>query len=521
VKRIFALLFLLGIPILALAYDTPVALVGTTVASSMKTISNELQTLAIRLLFSFLVLQWVIDGYGMLGTDTDISSLLGKAAKAFVWAMFCLWLLDSSSSGDGQTNLGHFMRTFVDYFLKKASEWAGSSGGSFDAVDILEIGLVAYGKITIAVVKTTATNVVNLAAAVAVPGLTFITALMVFTTSAVIIACCAYIALKVFMVKLQVAIFICMSPLSVAMLGLKGLREQGFAPLKAILGLVYRIIILAAIVSTMKTVADSFAGIIDEQAIGIAADIWTPILGGMFGFILLAFLTHKADELASSLASGSITMGSGDIASSIATGVAAGMAGGAALSAMQAAAGGQGLLSALSGMGGGGLGLPKLGVTNATPDLGSGGVGDAPRKAGSPSLSRGDNAEAGNAQAGGVNAESGTTGIDNDDADSAGSTTNAPTGSESEAPAPFAGGVPNRLPEDVAAESRKAERDAARAERRAAASGSGETASIGGAPKPPVREALQTLGRHAGELNRQLSNDKSTTHISIDHRHHD
>ena len=515
-KKLLFLIFTLCMASLAFAYDSPSDLVGATLQTSLTTISNELQTLAIRLLFSFLVLQWVIDGYGMLGTDTDISSLVGKAAKAFTWAMFCLWLLDTSSTGDGLSNLGHFMRSTIDYFIGKASEWAGSSGGSFDAVDILEIGLVAYGKITIAVVKTTATNVVNLAAAVAVPGLSFITALMVFSTSAVIIACCAYIALKVFMVKLQVAIFVCMAPFSVAMLGLKGLREQGFAPLKAILGLVYRIIILAAIVSTMKAVADNFAGIIDEQAVGIAADIWTPIMGGMFGFILLAFLTHKADELASSLASGSITIGTGDIASSIATGVAAGMAGGAALSAMQAAAGGQGLLGALNSMGMGGLGLPKLGVANATPDLGSGGVGDAPRKSGSPSLSK-----TANAESGGADAASGTASADSDDdADSAGST-NAPTRSESEAPAPFSGGVPNRLPEDVAAESLKAERDAARAERRAAASGSGETAGIGGAPKHPVREALQTLGRHAGELNRQLSNDKSTTHISIDHRHHD
>ena len=167
------------------------------------------------------------------------------------------------------------------------------------------------------------------------------------------------------------------------------------------------------------------------------------------------------------------------------------------------------------------MGLPKLGVTNATPDLGSGGVGDAPRKSVSPSLSKNENAASGGDMGGGSNAEARTAGEDSEDADSAGSTS-APTRSESEAPTPFSNGVPNRLPEDVMADARKAERDAARAERRAAASGgSGETASIGGAPKPPVREALQALGRHAGELNRQLANDKSTTHISIDHRHHD
>lgn len=368
-KKILIGALTLCVPVVAWAYDTPSDLVGNALTASTTTIMNQLQTLAIRLLFSFLVLQWVIDGYGMLGTDTDVSALIPKLAKAILWGMFCLWLLSESASGDGLSNLGHFMRSTVDFFLLKASEWAGVNGGSFDTADILEIGLVAYGKITIAVVKSTATNAVNLAAAVALPGLTFVMALMVFATSMIILACCAYIALKVFMVKLQIAIFICMSPLSVAMLGLKGLREQGFAPLKATLGLIYRIIILAAIVSTLKVVGDNFASIIDSQGVGIIKDVWTPILGGLFGFLLLAFLTHKADELASSLASGSITMGTGDLASSVATGVAAGMAGGAAMAAMQAATGGKGMVDTVKA-----LAMPELGMSNASAGAGRGGL---------------------------------------------------------------------------------------------------------------------------------------------------
>lgn len=368
-KKILIVVCALCVTAVAWGYDTPSDLVGNILTASLTTISNQLQTVAIRLLFAFLVLQWVIDGYAMLGTDTDVSALVAKTAKAVLWAMFCLWLLADAGTGDKLSNLGYFMSSSVGYFLKKAGEWAGINGGSFDSADILEIGLAAYGKITWAVVKSTATNAVNLAAAVAVPGLTFMTALMVFATSMIILACCAYIALKVFLVKVQIAIFICVSPLAVAMLGLKGLREQGFAPFKAVLGLIYRIVVLAALVSTLKDVADNFASIIDTQGVGIAKDIWTPILGGMFGFLLLAYLVHKADELASSLASGSITMGTGDLASSVATGVAAGMAGGAAMAAMQAATGGKSMVDTVKA-----LAMPEMGMSNASAGAGRGGL---------------------------------------------------------------------------------------------------------------------------------------------------
>lgn len=368
-KKILIVVCALCVTAVAWGYDTPSDLVGRILTGSLTTISNQLQAVALRLLFSFLVLQWVMDGYAMLGTDTDVSALIAKTAKTVLWAMFCLWLLADAGTGDKLTNLGYFMGSSVDYFLTKAGEWAGVNGGSFDSADILEIGLAAYGKITWAVVKSTATNAVNLAAAVAVPGLTFITALMVFATSMTIMACCAYIALKVFFVKVQIAIFICVSPLAVAMLGLKGLREQGFAPFKAVLGLIYRIVVLAALVSTLKDVADNFASIIDTQGVGVAKDIWTPILGGMFGFLLLAYLVHKADELASSLASGSITMGTGDLASSVATGVAAGMAGGAAMALMQAATGGKSMVDTVKA-----LAMPELGMSNASAGAGRGGL---------------------------------------------------------------------------------------------------------------------------------------------------
>ena len=324
----------------ALAYTPPTDLVGTALQASSTAITNNLLAIAIKLLFVFLVLQFTIDGLAMLGTDATIDKVIGKLSMSILWAAFCLYLLEPGDSGG--TKIGDFMQGTVDFFLGQAASWVGAGGGSFDTWDILSIGLVSYGKITIAVAKATATSPGTLAAMALIPGLGFVTALMVFFTSMVILICCAYIALKVFLVKLQVALFIAVAPLSVAMLGLKGLRDQGIAPFKMLLGLIYRIVILAAIVTSLQIVAESFTNFIDAESFSVVADIWTPILGSMFGFVLLAFLTHHADGIAASLASGNVALGSGDMAGSVAAGVAAGMAGVAAGAALNHATGGAG-----------------------------------------------------------------------------------------------------------------------------------------------------------------------------------
>jgi type IV secretion system protein TrbL len=322
------------------AYVPPTDLVGTALQASSAAITNNLLAIAVKLLFVFLVLQFTIDGLAMLGNDATIDKVIGKLSMSVLWATFCLYLLEPGESGG--TMIGDFMQGTVDQFLGLAASWVGASGGSFDTWDILSIGLVSYGKITIAVAKATATSPGTAAAMALIPGLGFVTALMVFFTSIVILVCCAYIALKVFLVKVQAALFIAVAPLSVAMLGLKGLRDQGIAPFKMLLGLVYRIVILAAIVTSLQIVAESFTNFIDGESFSVVADIWTPILGSMFGFVLLAFLTHHADGIAASLASGNVALGSGDLAGSVAAGVAAGMAAGAAGAALNQVTGAAG-----------------------------------------------------------------------------------------------------------------------------------------------------------------------------------
>lgn len=491
---IFLLVFcLLPMAAAAITYTGPGDMVGAALTSSTTTIMNSLQSIAIKLLFSFLLLQAAIDGYAQVGKG-DAEASFVWLAKFVVWAGVCLWFLADSDTGDGLTNVGHFLRSTIDFFLAKASEWVGANGSSFDTGDIISIGLVAYGKITLAVIKATTTNVVNagalIAAAVvpgAAPAMLFITALMVFFVSMTILASCAYIALKVFMVKLQIALIICASPFSIALLGLKGLRDQGFAPFKGMLALIYRIIILAAIVSAMKVVGDNLSDVIDGLSYGIAADIWTPILAAMMGYVLLAFITHQADGIATSLASGGSGLSTGDLAGSVAAGVAAGMTMGAGAAVAKAATGGKPMSDVIKSMVSGGGS-----VSNATSGSGSGPVGQPPVKPANMSV---------------------------------------PAGPSPAETAAGRGGKPMDMPEAFKAMMDK--RDSAVHSGGQSPAGSGATAGIGGATpaasaaqaKTPAQEAMsaawKTLGDKSNALGGHLQNDKKETHVSINTHHAD
>lgn len=360
-KNLILIIFCLLLPGLAEAV-VPIYgagdMVGNALSQSTTLITNQLQSVALQLLFAFLVLQYTIDGLQKLASGDGLDGIIGHFLIFLTWAGVGVWLLSDSGTG-GLTNIGWLLRSTIDFFLTKAALWTGMNGGSFDAGDIMSTGLVAYGKITIAVIKAMTTNVANLAATAAAalvpgaaPAMLFITSIMVFFISMTILLCCAYISFKVFMVKLQIAIVICAAPLSVAFLGLKGFREQGLAPFKTLISLVFRIVILAAIVSALKTVSDNLTQILDGMAFGLAADIWTPLLSGMMGFLLLAFVTHQSDGIADSLASGGSGVTTGDAMSSIKAGMAAAATvatAGAAVGAAANMAKGQSISSLVAG----------------------------------------------------------------------------------------------------------------------------------------------------------------------------
>ncbi len=330
------LLMLLGLMApMAFAITLPTDLAGAALDASLATVMGNLETVAMKVLFSLSMLQFIITGVGLYQAG-EIDVTIGKFAKFITWTGFCLWLLAPSGNADGLSNSGHFIKSSVDGFIALAGSWTATQGSSFNTSDIMMTGLVAYGNITLSVAKVTATNAVNAAMALFVPGVALLTLIMTFTVSVIVLVSCAYIALKVFMVKLELGLVLAMAPLSISMLGLQGLREQGFAPFKSMLALIYRTVVLGATVSAIGTVSKFLSDYVNGQAYGIAADVWGPLIAAAFGYVILAFVAHKSDSIASSLANGSAGLGSGDVASAAAIGAAVGaavMTGGASVAA--------------------------------------------------------------------------------------------------------------------------------------------------------------------------------------------
>lgn len=364
-------------------YYGPGDLVGSALQQASTSVMTQLTNIGFKLLFGLSLLKFTIIGFNQVAAG-DIEMSVGKYAKAFVWLSFLVWLMSPSATPvrDGLSNGANFIQTVINQFLGLASTMSGSGGNSFDAGDILNAGLNASHNLIVSVAKATVGNVGNLILAVALPNVTIFTALMLMAMNVLILISCGYIALKVFMVKIDAAIVITITPLSFALAGLDALKETGLAPFKSMLTIIFRIVILASIVAAIKIVSDNLSNVLDTNAVGGVSDIWSPITAAIFGYILLAFLAHKSDAIAGAMSSGSSMFGSSDVAGAAAIGAAVGAAvvtGGASVAAGAAkGAGSMGdFMKNISGNTGGGTAKNESGK-------GVGGqmepVGDAPQK---------------------------------------------------------------------------------------------------------------------------------------------
>lgn len=358
------------------AYVGPSDLVGAALEKSTNAVMDQLTGIAFKLLFALSLLQFTMKGYGLI-IEGEIEKSIGTLAKFMIWVSFVVWMMSASAAPAraGLSNGADFIQRMVNYMLGFASTISGGTGGTFDAGDIFSVGLKASHDLIFAVAKAATGSVANVIVTVAMPITGIFDALMLMLMNFVILATCAYIAIKVFMVKLDAAIVIAISPLSFALNGLSALREQGMAPFKNLVTIIYRILILAAIVAAMKIVSDNLTAVLDAaSAAGGLTDIWTPIIAAIFGYLLLAYMAHRSDGIANGLSSGSSMFSSGDMASSVAAGVAAGMAvasGGTAV-AGAAVQGGQSMSEVIKQMN-----ASAGEVTNASP-VGAGGAEQKP-----------------------------------------------------------------------------------------------------------------------------------------------
>lgn len=354
-RRVLAGGLLLSLAQLSFAQVTQVSAetVLSTIQSAMLPAVGKLTAQAISWLGIFSTLQFFITGYNQLKSDGDVQSMVAKTFGAVAWVGVCLYLINNAPSfilavGDQLMNLLGVKLPIVSIVIAAIVGVAGSL-----IVVALGVGAVSNtGGFFLAIVAL------------------------------LVLAAGLYLAFKIFMLQLEIGLIALLAPLSFALLGLNTLKDQGIAPFKSLLSLAYRIILLTVILSAFSEVGNVVKSVIESVGVddflaGIGR-VANAIVSALGAYLLLVFLTFKADSIAASLASGSTSLGTGDLAQAAATGAAVGAAvaaGGATL----AAGGGQApkAMADFMGkmMGGGGS------VTNASA-MGTG--GDVPSFTPSP-----------------------------------------------------------------------------------------------------------------------------------------
>ena len=536
-RLLFAALLLF--PVLSLAAVDPTGQTYDWIKVATEGVTGRLQTIGIRLFYTLTVLQLIITMYGQMATG-DVETAIAKLAKAVLWTLFCLWLMLNNTAYN-------FIANTIQYFLNHAISWTTSTQSDFSVNGIIVGGMDALNNTIRAIAKSAIpTSTIGWLSALATGGgaslVTIIFgAIMIGIIVIIVIVTCAYIALKVFMVKIESALILAVLPLSLAFLGLSALREQGFAPFKSMLALIYRIVILGMVVGGMVNIGNALANYANSDA---DPNIVQVVLVAVFGYVLLAFLAYKSDQIASSLASGSANLGSGDAAGAAMAGAAAGAAV-AAASGVAAGAGKSGIksmaemMSNLSGGGGSinnastrGTGkTPEAAPTKASASIPSSAPSSGPSSA---TASNGAPRREGSANGSGTASHSPAAPSPAAPSSADSSPAATPASSPSETPSSVNGGAPAKPSTSPEASNAV---DGSKTSADATPPGSGVNAGIGGAPQRDISNELgrladalsapkkpthgENLKKHLGTLGQHTANEKAATHVSVNTHPHD
>lgn len=334
-RKLFVLAMLFSLVQYSMAQPITSDSVLELIKSGMAPAVSRLTSMAVSWLGVFAVIQFVITNYGLLKNDGDLQAVVAKAAAAITWVGVCLYIINNGP--EFIQGVGDEMMDIVGFQLPSAS------GVIAQTVKISAVlaGVAVAASATPFVGDTIGQLLLYIALGILIIGLLF--------------------AFKIFMIQLELGLIALIAPLSFAFLGLSTLKDQGIAPFKSLLSFAYRVIILTIILSAFTTVN---TGVVDSLKAVSATDIISNgignivenILSALGAYILLAFLVWKSDGIASSMASGSTSLGNSDIASAAAAGAAAGAV---VASAGAAAAGGaagapQSMANFMSGLNGGG-----------------------------------------------------------------------------------------------------------------------------------------------------------------------
>lgn len=355
-KLLLVILLAASAPAFAVVQASATALVQSSLTTAATAVFNDLQSWAIGLLGALLLLQLTFTNIKHLFEHSEMPAVLGKLSAGLAWGGISLYIF---ANGAG------IITGVSNFLLTKAS---GLTGGTpLDPSYPVDLGINMASELLGALDKSQSF----------LDKLNPFPAMMMGIASVVILVVCAVIGYKIFMLYIETKIVIALSPLSFALLGLDAFREQGFAPLKYLVSLAYRLLILAAILAAMTSVSQVIVASFKTLPAVTDPNVWPPIFAAVIGMGMLGAFAYRSDSIAAMLSSGTSNMSPGNnggasSAASIAkSGVLGGVAGIAAGIA-GAAAGGKAMSEVMKEMTSGAGGAAGAAAKVMSP------IGDAP-----------------------------------------------------------------------------------------------------------------------------------------------
>lgn len=471
IRNIFIIYLLLGFAIANAQTVSPDIGIVNTVTASLNAAAAKILPIALQWLSSFMALQFLITNFALIKNDSDITAVFGKLIGSLSWFGVCFYLMNHGP--DFIDSVGtNIMGRFLIHVPTPGSVIASTIG----LCSAILAGIGVFG-----------TSILG-------SGNQSLASLLVYALIFVF-AVGMYMSIKLIMIGLELGLIVALTPLSFSFLGMNALRDQGIAPFKSLIALVYRIILLGIACDAFTEVTNATKGTISglTWSLDSIGDTVKTILSMLCAYPILVFLVFKSDALATSLAGGSASMGANDVAGAAAAGAAAGAAIGSMGAAGLSGAGKvpQSMANFMQGLMGRGQ------VSNAS---GSGTGVDLAPSMGTSSLPA-----ASLSHSGGNAAESAGQGAQVTSAKGAPVSANeSPVSGKSFAPAPV-------KPID---------------------GGSGTSAGISGngsSGSPGVEQKLdqllssgrKTLGDHLSNANQHIANERHSTSVSISAHHGD
>lgn len=288
----------------AAAPTTPDVTILKAVSDAIVASAAKILPHAIGWLGALMALQFVLTNLSLIKSGAELEAVFGKLIGSFGWFGFCIYLMNE---GPG----------FIDGVGNSVLNKFAANIPSPTSILLSTFGICAALLGAIAIVGTSILGSGNAA----------IANVLVFILLAIFFIG-IYMAAKIAMLYLEIGLIVALAPLSFSFLGLNALRDQGIAPLKSLIALIYRIVLLGILCGAYAVITKDLAAAFknlswDPSTFG---DAGLALLKAFCAFPFLTFFVFKSDSIAATLAGGGSSLGTGDIASAAAAGAAVGAA---------------------------------------------------------------------------------------------------------------------------------------------------------------------------------------------------